>query len=235
MATISTTKDIPEVLSSGQKVVKRTFDITFATIGLLFTGWLIGVAYFASRIDTGESGFFRQERVGKYGRLFRIIKIRTMRSDSHHVTNVTTSKDPRITPLGRLLRRSKIDELPQLINILMGDMSFVGPRPDVPGYADELEGEDRIILSVRPGVTGFATLFFPNEEEILADHPNPEEFNYGVLYPKKVELNRQYLQNYSLFKDVGYVIKTILVTMGLWAPPKINLIPQDQENKSCSK
>lgn len=220
---VSERANIPDPLSRSQKIARRAFDVTLAAIGLVLTGWLIGLAYMAARLDTGEDGFFRQERIGRYGERFPIIKIRTMRSDASHDTNVTTARDPRITPLGHFFRRSKIDELPQLINILKGDMSFVGPRPDVPGYADELEGKDRMILSVRPGVTGPATLAVPNEEKMLTDHPNPERFNREVLYPKKVELNRQYLENYSFLKDIDYVVKTVLVTIGIWEPSRVDL------------
>ena len=230
--TMDSDTGIPDPLSRGQKIAKRTFDISFATIGLVLTGWLIGFAHLAARIDTGESGFFRQERVGKHGDLFRIIKIRTMRNDTRHTTTVTTSSDPRITSLGHFFRQSKIDELPQLINILVGDMSFVGPRPDVPGYADELEGSDRMILSVRPGVTGPATLAFPNEENMLTDHTDPERFNKDVLYPKKIELNRFYLENYSFLGDIRYVARTLLLTMDLWHPPSINLGPCESDKLS---
>jgi len=153
-------------LSRTQAALKRGFDILGAGSGLLLTFWLIALAWLAASLDTRANGFFIQQRVGRGGRLFKVIKIRTMRVVSGPLqTTVTTVGDARITPLGRLLRRVKIDELPQLLNVLKGDMSFVGLRPDVPGFADALEGEDRLILSVRPGITGPATLKYRNENE----------------------------------------------------------------------
>jgi lipopolysaccharide/colanic/teichoic acid biosynthesis glycosyltransferase len=125
-------------------------------------------------------------------------------------TTVTTGTDRRITRLGRLWRKTKIDELPQLINVLKGDMSFVGPRPDVPGYADRLEGEDRIVLSVRPGITGPATLKYRNEENLLAEQENPRQYNDEVLWPDKVRLNREYVRNWSFGTDFRYIWKTIV-------------------------
>ena len=159
------------MLSLGQRFLKRGFDVVFAASALLLIGWLIVLAWVLASIETGANGFFTQNRVGKDGRVFKIIKIRTMRPGSWQQTTVTTSGDPRITPMGRFWRKSKIDELPQLINILLGQMSFVGPRPDVPGYADQLQGEERIMLSVRPGVTGPATLKYRAEEKLLPPYP----------------------------------------------------------------
>jgi lipopolysaccharide/colanic/teichoic acid biosynthesis glycosyltransferase len=173
------------------------------------SGWLIAIAYIAASIDTGASGFFRQERVGRYGRTFRIIKLRTMCRDANINTTVTTASDPRITRLGRFFRRYKIDELPQLVNILLGDMSFVGPRPDVRGFADELEGEDRIILSVRPGITGPATLRFRNEEQMLQDSDDPERYNLEVVFPEKVKLNVEYIRDYRLWRDLTILWTTL--------------------------
>jgi lipopolysaccharide/colanic/teichoic acid biosynthesis glycosyltransferase len=193
-----------------QSAVKRSFDIVVATVGLLLTWWLILLASTAASLDTNESGLFTQTRVGKDGRLFKVIKIRTMRDIPSFTTTVTSAHDPRITSLGRFLRRTKIDELPQLINVLFGQMSFVGPRPDVPGFADELSGADRIILSVRPGITGPATLRFRYEEQTLSAQPDPEEYNREVIFPEKVRLNREYVVNYSFGKDLRCIYQTIL-------------------------
>ncbi len=168
------------------------------------------LAYFLARLDTGASGFFRQIRVGKDGELFEVVKIRTMRNDLVVNTTVTTSSDPRITGIGKFFRRSKIDELPQLLNVLRGEMSFVGPRPDVPGFADQLTGRDRIILAVRPGITGPATLKFRNEEALLAQQADPEAYNYNVIFPEKVRLNRQYVEQYSFVQDLYYIWRTII-------------------------
>ncbi len=196
-------------MTKSQKIVKRIFDIVLAIIGLSLTWWIILIAWILATIDTGENGFFVQERIGKDGKIFKLIKIRTMKKVPHFNTTVTTDNDPRITKLGKFFRKTKIDELPQLINVLKGDMSFVGPRPDVPGYADRLQGEDRIILSVKPGITGPATLKYKNEEEILAKVDNPEKYNDEVIWPDKVRINKEYIKNWSLKKDVIYILKTI--------------------------
>ncbi len=200
----------PLRLSRRETALKRGFDVVGASVGLALTFWLIALAWLAARWDTGASGLFVQERVGRYGRLFRVIKLRTMRADPAVDTTVTTSSDARITPLGHLLRRAKLDELPQLINVLKGDMSFVGPRPDVPGYADALVGEDRLILTVRPGITGPATLKYRDEERLLAEQDDPERYNREVIYPDKVRLNREYVEQYSFLRDLGYIWRTLL-------------------------
>jgi lipopolysaccharide/colanic/teichoic acid biosynthesis glycosyltransferase len=196
-------------LSLFDRFLKRSFDLFASAFGLVVTGWLIVLAYLAASLDTGKSGFFTQTRVGRQGRLFKTIKIRTMREIPSIDTTVTTARDPRVTALGRFFRTTKIDELPQLINVLLGQMSFVGPRPDVPGFADALEGEDRIILSVRPGITGPATLKYRNEEELLAGQADPERYNREVIFPDKVRLNRDYVLQYSFRKDLGYLFRTL--------------------------
>lgn len=173
------------------------------------TGWLIAIAALVARVDTGESGIFSQERVGRNGRLFRVFKIRTMRSSENLQTTVTTVDDERITRSGRLFRKTKIDELPQLVNVLIGNMSFVGPRPDVPGFADMLNGEDRAILKLRPGITGPATLYYRDEESLLAQSDNPELFNRSVIFPQKVKMNLDYIRNYSLLGDISYILRTV--------------------------
>ena len=152
-------------IPAGKAFIKRGFDVVLSALALVFLWWLILLAALVSRLDTGLNGFFLQQRVGRYGKLFTVIKIRTMKPVDGIDTSVTTDWDERITAIGRFFRKNKIDELPQLINVFIGDMSFVGPRPDVPGFADKLVGEDRIILQVRPGITGPATLRYRNEEE----------------------------------------------------------------------
>ena len=124
-------------------------------------------------------------------------------------TVVTTSHDPRITRLGRILRKTKIDELPQLINVFLGQMSFVGPRPDVPGFADKLVGPDRIILTIRPGITGPATLKYCKEEELLALQTDPEQYNLEVIFPDKVRINREYIEHYRFWNDIKYILQTV--------------------------
>lgn len=198
----------PKGLSASQATLKRTFDLAGAVIGLVLTGWLILLAWLAASADTRKNGFFTQPRVGRDGRLFRVIKIRTMRDVPGMDTNVTTGNDPRITRVGRFLRRAKIDELPQLINVLLGHMSFVGPRPDVPGFADKLTGDDRVVLSIRPGITGPATLKYRDEETILANRPDPEGYNRDVIFPDKVSINRKYIEHWNLLDDLRYIWRT---------------------------
>jgi lipopolysaccharide/colanic/teichoic acid biosynthesis glycosyltransferase len=197
-------------LSGTQRFAKRSFDLLVACGGLLLTGWLIFIAWVAASIDTRRSGFFTQSRIGRNGRPFKIIKLRTMRPvERFPDTSVTTDHDPRITRLGRLLRKTKIDELPQLFNVLSGDMSFVGPRPDVPGFADRLQGADRIVLTVRPGITSPASLHFRDEERILAEQEDPERYNAEVLYPAKVRMNVAYVTDYSFWSDIRIILETL--------------------------
>lgn len=152
-------------------------------------------------MDTMKWGVFKQQRVGKKGVLFSIYKLRTMRSASNGSQKITT--------IGNILRNTKLDELPQLFNVLIGDMSFVGPRPDVEGFADTLIGEDQIVLIVRPGITGIASLYFRNEETLLNKQKDSELYNRTVIWPKKVELNKAYIHNYSFITDIKIIIKTI--------------------------
>lgn len=193
-----------------QRTAKRAFDLIISAIGLACLWWLIFVSWLLATLDTRMNGFFTQIRIGRNGKLFKVIKIRTMRILPQHITVVTTSQDPRITQLGRIFRKTKIDELPQLINVLLGQMSFVGPRPDVPGFADKLSGEDKIILSIRPGITGPATLKYRNEEELLAVESDPERYNREVIFPDKVRINREYVQNYRFMDDIKYIVQTVL-------------------------
>lgn len=189
---------------------KRSFDFILSAVGLVLSGWLIFIAWIIASIDTKSNGFFLQKRVGKDGKLFTVIKIKTMRPLTGVDTTITQDGDPRITKWGRFFRKTKIDELPQLINVLLGQMSFVGPRPDVPGYADKLEGDDKKVLSIRPGITGPATLAYRNEEEILAAQEDPQKYNDEVIYPDKVRINLEYIDNWSLKKDIYYIYKTIV-------------------------
>ena len=197
-------------LTPVQAFLKRAFDVIGAAAGLLLTGPIILFAFIAASVDTRANGFFTQQRVGRKGRIIRIVKIRTMRNIEGVETTVTTDSDPRITSLGRFFRQTKIDELPQLVNVLIGQMSFVGPRPDVPGFADQLKDDDRIILTVRPGITGPATLKYRNEETLLSRQNDPERYNREVIFPDKLRLNRSYVENYSFYKDMIYILQTIL-------------------------
>jgi lipopolysaccharide/colanic/teichoic acid biosynthesis glycosyltransferase len=188
---------------------KRLFDIGLASFGLAVFSIPLAAIALTSWLVMGRPVLFAQDRVGRNGRLFRIKKFRTMRLGSEKDGSVTTADDRRVTRWGRSLRRWKLDELPQLWNVLVGEMSFVGPRPDVPGYADKLQGEARRILSIRPGITGPATLAFRHEEEELARAENPLRFNDEVLFPRKVELNLEYLRGISLRNDLRYIWLTI--------------------------
>mgnify|MGYP000486487189 CR=1 FL=1 len=197
-------------LNSSQAILKRVFDISLAIIGLALCWWLILLSWLAASIDMRSNGFFVQIRVGMNGRLFPIVKIKTMRPISEIKTTVTQRGDPRITRLGAFFRVSKIDELPPLWNVLCGHMSFVGPRPDVPGFADCLRGAERSMLSIRPGITGPATLRYRNEEELLAEQSDPEEYNRKVIWPDKVRINLDYIRTWSLTKDIRLIIQTVL-------------------------
>jgi lipopolysaccharide/colanic/teichoic acid biosynthesis glycosyltransferase len=192
-----------------QKIIKRLFDLLFSLIGLLLLWWLIIFAWMIATLNTKSNGFFTQERVGKNGCLFNIIKIRSMLILDDLTTTVTIDDDIRITALGGIFRKLKIDELPQLINIFLGQMSFVGPRPDVPGYADLLGADDKIMLSVRPGITGPATIKYRNEEMLLAKQKDPESYNRNVIWPDKVRINKEYINNWSLSKDICYIFSTL--------------------------
>jgi lipopolysaccharide/colanic/teichoic acid biosynthesis glycosyltransferase len=196
-------------LSNFEATVKRTFDIFLSLVLLAIIWWVILLGWLLATIDTKSNGFFTQNRVGLNGRVFKICKIKTMRHNPDLTTTVTVSGDPRITRLGAFFRRTKIDELPQLWNVARGDMSFVGPRPDVPGFADLLGGEDRSILSVRPGITGPATLKYRDEESLLANQENPDEYNRDVIFPDKVAINKEYCRKWSLLKDLGYIWETM--------------------------
>lgn len=204
------TEDNVDGLSASDAAKKRAFDLLLAAVGLTIASGIVVFAWALASIDTRSNGFFLQKRVGKDGRVFKVIKIKTMRDVSGHNTTVTSLGDPRVTRLGRFFRRFKIDELPQLWNVFVGHMSFVGPRPDVPGYADRLTGRDRLILSIRPGITGPATLAYRNEEHILALKSDPERYNDEVIYPDKVRLNLEYIRDWSLRKDLRYIFRTIL-------------------------
>jgi lipopolysaccharide/colanic/teichoic acid biosynthesis glycosyltransferase len=152
---------------------------------------------------------FKQKRVGKDGELFTMFKFRSM-SVHHSGSSVSVAGEARITPLGAVLRKYKLDELPELWNVLIGDMSFVGPRPDVPGYADQLTGDDREVLNLRPGITGPASLKYRDEEELLAGQVDPQKYNDEVIFPDKVRINRYYLHHYSFVKDIQMIFCTVL-------------------------
>lgn len=205
-------------------ILKWIFDRVVAVIGLLFL-WpvLLVVAILVKVKMPGGPAFFVQKRVGKGGKLFNCHKFRTM-TVKHNGSTVSVAGDSRITPFGAKLRHYKIDELPELWDVLIGNMSFVGPRPDVPGYADKLTGDDRDVLKLRPGITGPATLKYRLEDEMISDYvakrqaegdkrPMQEiatEYNDKVIYPDKVRINCYYYRNYSFWKDIEMIFATVL-------------------------
>ncbi len=197
------------MLHPAARIQKRLFDIVLSLIGLVLSSWIMLFAWLIASWETKSNGLFMQKRIGRDGKPFTLFKIKSMRPVDGVDTTVTASGDRRITRSGRFFRKTKIDELPQLFNVLLGSMSFVGPRPDVPGFADLLEGEEREILSVRPGITGPASLKYKDEEQILAQQKDPERYNREVIWPDKVAINRAYIKEWSLRKDIQYIVKTV--------------------------
>lgn len=178
--------------------LKRLTDVIFASLALLFLFPLFIISYIVAALDTNSLGIFVQERVGQYGKIFRIYKLRTMQKESGKISSV-----------GNWFRKTKIDELPQLLNVLNGSMSFVGPRPDISGYYDTLEDDERKILELKPGITSFAALKFYNEEKILSEVNNAKEYNDTILFPEKVRLNLEYYEKRSLGLDLKIILETI--------------------------
>jgi len=196
------------MLSKPQQINKRFFDIFLGIISLIIFAIPMVLFIIIATFSTKSFGIFSQTRVGRNAKLFKLYKIKSMRVNDS-TNHITTANDLRVTKFGKFLRKSKMDELPQLINVLIGDMSFVGPRPDVEGYADKLEGDDRIILSVKPGITGPATIKFNNEEELLGLQNNPIEYNDEVIWPQKVAINKVYIEEWNMIKDIRYVLNTV--------------------------
>ena len=213
-------------------ILKWIFDRVAALCGLLLIWWVFPLVAILIKIKMpGGPAFFCQKRVGKDGKLFNCHKFRTM-TVKHSGSTVSVAGDSRITPFGAKLRHYKIDELPGLWDVLIGNMSFVGPRPDVPGYADQLQGDDRKVLMLRPGITGPATLKYRLEDEMIAEYikemKNEELrmkngipadmtdqelavwYNDNVIYPDKVRLNKYYYEHYSFLKDIEMIFATVL-------------------------
>lgn len=197
---------------------KFVFDRVVSFLGLIILLPVFVVVAILVKVKMpGGPVFFSQKRVGRHGRLFTMHKFRTMNVD-HNGSSVSVAGESRITPLGAKLRKYKLDELPELWNVLKADMSFVGPRPDVPGYADALVGEDREVLKLRPGITGPASLKYRDEEDLLArvasegidGYTDPVLYNDEVIYPDKVRLNRYYLNHYSFWVDLKMIFATVL-------------------------
>ena len=188
---------------------KWLFDRTMSLVGLILLSPVLLVVAILIRVKMpGGPVLFKQKRVGKDGKLFTMVKFRSM-SVAHGGSSVSVAGESRITPLGAKLRKYKLDELPELWNVLIGDMSFVGPRPDVPGYADKLVGEDRVILKLRPGITGPASLKYRDEETLLATVEDPIRYNDEVIFPDKVRINKEYYYNWSFWQDIRYIVRTV--------------------------
>jgi lipopolysaccharide/colanic/teichoic acid biosynthesis glycosyltransferase len=191
-------------------LLKSIFDRLLALVGLLVIWPLMLVIALLVKIKMpGGPVIFSQKRVGRHGKLFTMYKFRSM-TLSHYGSPVSVKGESRITTLGAFLRNYKLDELPELWNVLIGNMSFVGPRPDVPGYADKLEGEDRLVLSVKPGITGPASLKYSGEEELLAAQSDPVAYNDNVIFPDKTRINLNYVKYRSFWLDIRIIALTIL-------------------------
>ena len=199
-------------------ILKWLFDKLASLFGLVFLSPVLLVVAILIKNKMPGPILFCQKRVGQYGKMFTVYKFRSMTvkteasvaSKDSETTSIASTEQSRITPLGEKLRRYKLDELPELWNVLKGDMSFVGPRPDVPGYADQLKGEERDILKLKPGITGPASHKYRNEEELLASVENPIQYNDEVIFPDKVRLNLYYLKHYSFIKDIQMIVCTVL-------------------------
>ena len=198
-------------MSKGSLFIKYLFDKIMALFGMIILFPFMLIIFIIHNIVMGKgSFFFKQERIGQYGKPFKIYKIRTMKSDNdNNNVFVTTANDNRILPFGKFLRKTKLDEIVELVNVLKGEMSLVGPRPDVAGYADKLTGEDRKILELRPGITGPASLKYINEEELLAKVDDPQKYNDEIIYPDKVKINLEYYYNRTFWEDIKIIFKTI--------------------------
>jgi len=194
------------LITKTQLLVKRIFDLVLVLLFLPLLIIPILVLIIIATIDTKEFGVFSQKRVGQHGKLFKIYKIRTLKEGQHQLGHL----DQSASAIGKYLRRTKLNELPQLFNVLIGDMSFVGPRPDLQGFADELKGEDRIILMVKPGITGPATLKYRNEKRVLERQKDPDNYNRTIIWVDKVKINKKYVLNYSFYLDLAFILKSTL-------------------------
>ena len=190
-------------------MLKRIFDITLSLFGLIILLPFMLIIAILIKIDSKGPVFFKQIRVTKNGKEFKIFKYRTMRVGSDKYSQITVGKDGRITKIGSFLRKYKLDEIPQLINVLIGDMSLVGPRPEVPKYVALYTDEQKEILKVRAGITDYASIEFSDENDLLASEEEPEKAYIEKIMPKKIELNKKYLSEISVLTDVRIILLTI--------------------------
>lgn len=193
------------------QITKRIFDFLLSLIGVIILSPIFIIVSIAIKIDSEGSVLFLQKRVGRYGKEFNIYKFRTMVTDAERLgKQITVGKDNRITRVGAFLRKFKIDELPQLFNVLKGDMSLVGPRPEVPKYVDLYTDEQRKVLDVRPGITDMASLRYKDENDILGKVENPEEYYINVIMKDKLRLNLEYIEKSNVFFDIYLIVKTVI-------------------------
>jgi len=197
-------KDLKKIL-----IKKRIFDLIISTIGFIILFPLFIILYLLIFIFSGYPVIFKQTRFGQYGKNFTIFKFRTM-VVCNEKNFISTSNDRRITKVGGILRKLKLDEIPEVLNIVKGEMSLVGPRPDMPEYIKKINENDRIILNLKPGLTGPASLKYINEEEILANVPDPKWYNDNIIFPDKVRINKLYIEQWSFFLDLKIILHTII-------------------------
>ena len=192
--------------------MKRAFDLLFSFLGILFLLPFYIIIALLIVIDSKGGVFYRQERTGKNNKMFKVMKFRTMRPDSFAKGALTVgSRDPRITRVGYYLRKYKLDELPQLFNVIAGEMSFVGPRPEVKKYTDLYTESQRKVLSVRPGITDYASIKFRNENDLLSASDDPEKLYIEEIMPEKLDLNLKYISDNNIFKDIKIIFDTFYV------------------------
>jgi len=196
------------------KISKRIFDLTASTLSLLILSPVIFICAILSKLQSPGPIFYKAKRIGLGGATFSMLKFRTMVANADSIgAGITGYRDPRITMIGRFLRKSKWDELPQLLNVLKGDMSIVGPRPEAPKYVDFYSEEQRMVLQVRPGITGPSQIANRNEEEKLKGHDKTEEYYVNVLMPEKLKIDLQYVKNNNLKSDIKFLFKTIIAIL----------------------
>jgi lipopolysaccharide/colanic/teichoic acid biosynthesis glycosyltransferase len=189
---------------------KRIFDLVFSMIGLIILMPIFFMIAVWIKLDSSSPVFFRQVRIGRFGKPFRIYKFRTMVADAEsRGQQITAGEDPRITRVGRFLRRYKLDELPQLLNVFIGDMSIVGPRPEVPRYVEMFHDQYKDVLTVKPGITDYAAIEFRDEESVLKQYANPEDGYIKEVLPKKIDLYKKYLVERSLKTDIKVILLTL--------------------------
>ena len=198
--------------SAGKLAVKRAFDVCCSALGLTVSSPILLAVAVAVGVSSPGGAIFRQERIGRGGKPFTIYKFRTMRTDNAGL-KITTGEDARVTPVGKFLRKSKLDELPQLWNVLKGDMSFVGPRPEVRDYTELYTEEQRQIFLVRPGITDLASIEFRNENDLLTGSPDPNRTYIEEIMPRKIDLGLTYIENMSLGYDVKLIIRTLITVI----------------------